>query len=306
MQAEDIKDTQNPAEGAAENAEAPAEEKVNAGEAAAGNAENAQPEEAKPEEPRKDEKDAKIEELQNRLMRLQADFENFRRRNAAEREQLSTFVTADVVGKFLKVLDNFERAEQSVKTTNDMSAIVAGMEKIKRQFEQAFKELEVEEIPAEGQKFNPELHEAVMRGQNPDLEDESIEQVFEKGYRLRNKIIRRKLFPHLQNIKYRNRQILPQPLTLHTLQRQSERFISDHCIQVLITFIPVKRSHCLLHLPVKQCLFLFIADDFQIQTGSFGQLGFKEDKIICAPQKIGRKQPVCLHTVCFHFLPVTV
>ena len=118
------------------------------------------------------------------------DFENFRRRNAAEREQLSTFVTADVVGKFLKVLDNFERAEQSVKTTNDMSAIVAGMEKIKRQFEQAFKELEVEEIPAEGQKFNPELHEAVMRGQNPDLEDESIEQVFEKGYRLRNKIIR--------------------------------------------------------------------------------------------------------------------
>ncbi len=190
MQAEDIKDTQNPAEGAAENAEAPAEEKVNAGEAAAGNAENAQPEEAKPEEPRKDEKDAKIEELQNRLMRLQADFENFRRRNAAEREQLSTFVTADVVGKFLKVLDNFERAEQSVKTANDMSAIVAGMEKIKRQFEQAFKELEVEEIPAEGQKFNPELHEAVMRGQNPDLEDESIEQVFEKGYRLRNKIIR--------------------------------------------------------------------------------------------------------------------
>lgn len=190
MQAEDIKDTQNPAEGAAENAEAPAEEKVNAGEAAAGNAENAQPEEAKPEEPQKDEKDAKIEELQNRLMRLQADFENFRRRNAAEREQLSTFVTADVVGKFLKVLDNFERAEQSVKTTNDMSTIVAGMEKIKRQFEQAFKELEVEEIPADGQKFNPELHEAVMRGQNPDLEDESIEQVFEKGYRLRNKIIR--------------------------------------------------------------------------------------------------------------------
>lgn len=190
MQAEDIKDTQNPAEGAAENAEAPAEEKVNAGEAAAGNAENAKPEEAKPEEPQKDEKDAKIEELQNRLMRLQADFENFRRRNAAEREQLSTFVTADVVGKFLKVLDNFERAEQSVKTTSDMSTIVAGMEKIKRQFEQAFKELEVEEIPAEGQKFNPELHEAVMRGQNPDLEDESIEQVLEKGYRLRNKIIR--------------------------------------------------------------------------------------------------------------------
>ena len=61
----------------------------------------------------KDEKDAKIEELQNRLMRLQADFENFRRRNAAEREQLSTFVTADVVGKFLKVLDNLKEPNKA-------------------------------------------------------------------------------------------------------------------------------------------------------------------------------------------------
>ncbi len=188
MQAEDIKDTQNP-ETEAGQAEA-AETKAEGAAETAENAENAQAEEAKPEEPQKDEKDVKIEELQKQLLRLQADFENFRRRNAAEREQLSTFVTAEVVGKFLKVLDNFERAEQSAKTATDMSTITAGMEKIKRQFEQAFKELEVEEIPAEGQKFNPELHEAVMRGQNPDMEDESIEQVFEKGYKLRNKIIR--------------------------------------------------------------------------------------------------------------------
>ncbi len=185
MQAEEIKDTQNTAAEAAENTEAAAaEQNADAAGADAG-AQNVQA-----EEPQKDEKDIKIEELQKQLMRLQADFENFRRRNASEREQLSTFVTAEVVGKFLKVLDNFERAEQSVKSTNDMTALVAGMDKIKRQFEQAFKELEVEEIPAEGQKFNPEVHEAVMRGQNPDMEDDSIEQVFEKGYRLRNKIIR--------------------------------------------------------------------------------------------------------------------
>ncbi len=185
MQAEEIKDTQDTAAEAAENTEAAAaEQNADAAGADAG-AQNVQA-----EEPQKDEKDIKIEELQKQLMRLQADFENFRRRNASEREQLSTFVTAEVVGKFLKVLDNFERAEQSVKSTNDMTALVAGMDKIKRQFEQAFKELEVEEIPAEGQKFNPEVHEAVMRGQNPDMEDDSIEQVFEKGYRLRNKIIR--------------------------------------------------------------------------------------------------------------------
>ena len=184
MQAEDIKDTTSAGEEAV-NTEAAAGAQA---QEAAESAENTQ--QAEPQEPQKDERDVKIEELQKQLLRLQADFENFRRRNAAEREQLSTFVTAEVVGKFLKVLDNFERAEQSVKTTADMNTIVAGMEKIKRQFEQAFKELEVEEIPAEGQKFNPELHEAVMRGQNPDLEDDSIEQVFEKGYKLRNKIIR--------------------------------------------------------------------------------------------------------------------
>ena len=184
MQAEDIKDTKSAGEEAV-NTEAAAGAQA---QEAAESAENAQ--QAEPQEPQKDERDVKIEELQKQLLRLQADFENFRRRNATEREQLSTFVTAEVVGKFLKVLDNFERAEQSVKTTTDMNTIVAGMEKIKRQFEQAFKELEVEEIPAEGQKFNPELHEAVMRGQNPDLEDDSIEQVFEKGYKLRNKIIR--------------------------------------------------------------------------------------------------------------------
>lgn len=63
--------------------------------------------------PEQDEKDVKIEELQNRILRLQADFDNFRRRNTSEREQLATFVTADVVGKFLKVLDNFERAEDA-------------------------------------------------------------------------------------------------------------------------------------------------------------------------------------------------
>lgn len=60
-----------------------------------------------------DAKDVQIAELQNRLLRLQADFDNFRRRTAGEKEQLSSFVTVGVVGKFLKVLDNFERAETS-------------------------------------------------------------------------------------------------------------------------------------------------------------------------------------------------
>ena len=140
--------------------------------------------------PEQDEKDVKIEELQNRILRLQADFDNFRRRNTSEREQLATFVTADVVGKFLKVLDNFERAEDAARKSDDAAGIYSGIEMIRRQFEQTFKDLGVEEIKAQGEKFDPEMHEAVMRRQNPDMDDDTVEMVLEKGYKLRDKVIR--------------------------------------------------------------------------------------------------------------------
>lgn len=141
-------------------------------------------------EPEADPKDAKIEELQNRLLRLQADFENFRRRTNTEKEQLSAFVTANVVGKFLKVLDNFERAEASVEKGDNVDAVVEGMKKIRRQFEETFKDLKVVEIEAQDAKFDPNIHEAVMRGHNPELDDEVIDMVFEKGYKLGDKVIR--------------------------------------------------------------------------------------------------------------------
>ena len=64
-----------------------------------------------------------IDELSNRLLRLQADFDNFRKRNTEERERLGRFVTASVVREFLKVLDNFERAEASVKKNHDAESI---------------------------------------------------------------------------------------------------------------------------------------------------------------------------------------
>lgn len=144
-----------------------------------------------------DPKDAKldaqakeIQDLQNRLLRLQADFDNFRKRNNEEREQLSQFVTAQVSKEFLKVLDNFERAEESLKNSTDTSAIQAGMEKIHKQFEKALKNLSIEEIPAEGKPFDPNIHEAVMQGGNPDLPDESVDLVLEKGYKIGDKVIR--------------------------------------------------------------------------------------------------------------------
>ena len=190
MQENDVKDTMAQEEAqATENAEVKQEATAEAAEAQEAEAkEEVKEEAAKEAEP--DPKDVKIEELTNRLLRLQADFENFRRRTTTEKEQLSNFVTAGVVGKFLKVLDNFERAEASAAKATDMEAVITGMQMIRRQFEACFSELKVEEIPAQDQKFDPQFHEAVMRGHNPELEDEVIDMVFEKGYKLGDKVIR--------------------------------------------------------------------------------------------------------------------
>ena len=181
-------------ETAAANAETAADGK-NAGQDqdAAGETAQEQSREETKEEPAKpvhDPKDDQIEDLQKRLLRLQADFDNFRRRNAAEREELSTFVTMDIVGKYLKILDTFERGLTAAQKATDVASIITGMENTQRLFLQTMTELGVKEIPALHQKFDPKLHEAVMRGQNPDLEDEIIDAVFEKGYELRNHVIR--------------------------------------------------------------------------------------------------------------------
>ena len=151
MQENDVKDTMAQEEAqATENAEVKQEATAEAAEAQEAEAkEEVKEEAAKEAEP--DPKDVKIEELTNRLLRLQADFENFRRRTTTEKEQLSTFVTAGVVGKFLKVLDNFERAEASAAKATDMEAVLTGMQMIRRQFEACFSELKVEEIPAQDQ-----------------------------------------------------------------------------------------------------------------------------------------------------------
>lgn len=176
---EEVKNTQE-----AEAAEAKAEEvKEEAAEAT----------EEKQEEPRLeviDPKDEQITELNNRLLRLQADFDNYRRRTTTEKMELSTFVTANVVEKFLKILDNFERAEASAEKNADAASIMKGITQIRKQFDEALKALKVEEIPTMNEKFDANVHEAIMRGNNPDLEDEVIDMVFEKGYKLGDKVIR--------------------------------------------------------------------------------------------------------------------
>ena len=185
------KDTQKEAEtvkAEAAKAEAgTAEAKAENQAAAADQAEKA---DKKEEQAAPDPKDVKIAaqekqiaDLQNRLLRLQADFDNFRKRNNEERERLGRYVTGQVAREF-------ERAEASLKTGQDDNALQVGMEKIHKQFEKALQTLHIEEIPAQGKPFDPNIHEAVMQGSNPDLPDESIDLVLEKGYKIGDDVIR--------------------------------------------------------------------------------------------------------------------
>lgn len=192
------KDTQKEAEtvkAEAAQAEAKATEAKAEDQAAA--ADQADKADKKEEQAAPDPKDVKIAaqekqiaDLQNRLLRLQADFDNFRKRNNEERERLGRYVTGQVAREFLKVLDNFERAEASLKTSKDDNALQVGMEKIHKQFEKALQTLHIEEIPAQGKPFDPNIHEAVMQGSNPELPDESIDLVLEKGYKIGDDVIR--------------------------------------------------------------------------------------------------------------------
>jgi len=147
-------------------------------------------EEPKAEEtPKVDPRDAKIADLEDQLLRLRAEYANYKRRTGEEKIMLGTFTTCQVVKEFLKVLDNFERAEQNLGEAA-AGPVVEGMQKIRKQFDDTLKRLDVEEIKALNEKFDPNLHEAVMRGENPELEEDTIDQVFEKGYKLREQVIR--------------------------------------------------------------------------------------------------------------------
>ena len=130
-----------------------------------------------------------LEEMTARLQRLKADFDNFRRRSRAEAEQLSLFVRAQLVADFLPVMDNLERA-LAAGETEGIEGLKKGLELIYRQMEKSLTNAGAQKIAALGETFSPDLHEAVMNSQNPELPDGRIDCVFEEGYKLKDKVIR--------------------------------------------------------------------------------------------------------------------
>ena len=123
-----------------------------------------------------------------RMKRLQADFENFRRRTRQEKEELSNMVVQDFIKALLPMLDNFDRAMAA--ETTDGAKFQQGVEMIYNQLAEILKNKGLEKIDTTDAKFDPNFHQAVMRVENPDLEDESIAMELQKGYMVKGKVIR--------------------------------------------------------------------------------------------------------------------
>jgi len=131
---------------------------------------------------------ADLKEKEDRILRLQADFENFRRRTSKEKEELSAVVTQGMLKDMLPLLDNFERAMAA--EAKDGEAFQKGVEMIFTQFTEILKKNGLEHIEVEGQKFDPNFHQAVMRVQDADMEDDDIAQELQKGYMVKGHVIR--------------------------------------------------------------------------------------------------------------------
>ena len=139
---------------------------------------------------KKDKKDEKIAELNDRLMRQMAEFDNFRTRTEKEKQQMYGIGAAEVVEKLLPVVDNFERGLAAMTEEEKETSFAQGIEMIYKQLMTALSDLGVTAIEAVGQEFNPDFHNAVMQAPSEDYESGVITQELQKGYLYKEKVVR--------------------------------------------------------------------------------------------------------------------
>lgn len=130
---------------------------------------------------------AERDQLLDRLARLQADFENARKRAERERADYRDYAAANVVEQFLPVLDNFELALKATGTTEQLRS---GVELIVKQMEEILRQMNVTPVPSVGEPFNPHHHEALGSVERHDLPDQHVAEEIRRGYKIREKLLR--------------------------------------------------------------------------------------------------------------------
>lgn len=131
-----------------------------------------------------------LKELKAQLLRVSADFDNFKRRTAEERQDIIDAARADLALQFVPVIDNFDRAAQHVPKEIEQSDWYKGFEGIQKQFDQVLDSLGIARVESVGQPFDPERHEAVSHEPSDKHDKDTVSEEFEAGYTLGDSVIR--------------------------------------------------------------------------------------------------------------------
>lgn len=146
--------------------------------------------EEKASEKKKDPKDEKIDELNDKLKRSMAEFDNYRKRTDKEKSAMYEIGAKDVIEKILPIVDNFERGLNSIPEDAKGSAFADGMEKIYKQFVKTLDDMGVKPIEAVGKPFDPNFHNAVMHVEDEEAGESEIVEEFQKGYMYHDTVLR--------------------------------------------------------------------------------------------------------------------
>jgi molecular chaperone GrpE len=130
------------------------------------------------------------EENYQRLLRSQADFDNFRRRTRQEKEEFAKYASVKVIEQLLPVVDNLERALAAGKDGKDYEALLKGVDMIFRQLDQMLEGEGLKAMNSVGQPFNPEFHQAIMQVESEEHEEGIVVEEIQKGYILKDKVLR--------------------------------------------------------------------------------------------------------------------
>ena len=139
---------------------------------------------------KKDKKDLRIEELEDKVKRQLAEFENFRNRTEKEKSRMYEFGARDVIEKMLPVVDNFERGLASIPEEEKGGPVASGMEMIYKQIMTTLEGLGVTPIDALNKPFDPNFHNAVMHVEDETVEESTVVEEFQKGYIYKENVIR--------------------------------------------------------------------------------------------------------------------
>ena len=136
-----------------------------------------------------DKANEQIAALSDKLLRNAAEFDNYKKRTAREKEDFYKSAVCETVAPLLPVLDNLERAVAAAEDSGESGSVLDGVKMVKKQFEDALKSIGVEPIEAVGEQFDPEKHNAVMTADSDEDENTVLEE-FQKGYIYRDKVVR--------------------------------------------------------------------------------------------------------------------